>query len=654
MPIVEMRRIMLIGNNKEKKELLKTLTKAGSVEIGNTHDIERADNVDVGKRREEVSLKLARLTFAFDALKEKTSELKRMVKAKSADKSSVPKKVMFAPKPEVSYDDFVECTKNEDEIFRKIEEMNELNNEYVRLKSEETKLKSEAKAMSVFESVKLPLDIFRNTKNTVISLGSVASSKIEKLENLLSGVEYVTCETGEDIGGSTAVVIVSMKESRDKVQEILAEVEFTPIGVSDERRPADIIAHDKERIDAIAKRKNEIVEEIVSYEENTLSFKMLFDYYTLENDKLSAEEKMKSTGTSYILEGWLPKTEEENIDNILLSSPLALAYIIREPIEGEIPPTFCVDNSLVAPYQSVTNMFNVPCYREVNPNPFVAFFFFLFFGIMVSDAGYGLILTLASGFILFRMKPKKMDASLIKIIFMGGISTMFWGVMFGSYFGEALLPAVMFNPLDKPVNMLILSLGMGLFQMLTGMAINAYRLFKERKPLDAIFGVFSWYILIIGIAVIFLVKGNAGKITGIVLLAVGLVGLMIAGALHKKGVGIVSGAFGKLYGIINFFSDLLSYSRLFGLGLATGVIGMVLNQIAVVLVELIPVLGIVLAAALLIGGHLFNVGINTLGAYVHNSRLQFIEFFGKFYTGGGRLFAPLGSNIKYYYITDRR
>ena len=202
MPIVEMRRIMLIGNNKEKKELLKTLTKAGSVEIGNTHDIERADNVDVGKRREEVSLKLARLTFAFDALKEKTSELKRMVKAKSADKSSVPKKVMFAPKPEVSYDDFVECTKNEDEIFRKIEEMNELNNEYVRLKSEETKLKSEAKAMSVFESVKLPLDIFRNTKNTVISLGSVASSKIEKLENLLSGVEYATCETGEDIGGS--------------------------------------------------------------------------------------------------------------------------------------------------------------------------------------------------------------------------------------------------------------------------------------------------------------------------------------------------------------------------------------------------------------------------------------------------------------------
>jgi len=151
---------MLIGNNKEKKELLKTLTKAGSVEIGNTHDIERADNVDVGKRREEVSLKLARLTFAFDALKEKTSELKRMVKAKSADKSSVPKKVMFAPKPEVSYDDFVECTKNEDEIFRKIEEMNELNNEYVRLKSEETKLKSEAKAMSVFESVKLHRNIF--------------------------------------------------------------------------------------------------------------------------------------------------------------------------------------------------------------------------------------------------------------------------------------------------------------------------------------------------------------------------------------------------------------------------------------------------------------------------------------------------------------
>ena len=346
-------------------------------------------------------------------------------------------------------------------------------------------------------------------------------------------------------------------------------------------------------------------------------------------------------------------------------SGLALMYEIREPEEGEKPPTYVEDNAVVEPYQSVTNMFSAPAYREINPNPFVAFFFFIFFGMMLADAVYGLILTVFTGIVLAKQRPPKGQASLIKIIFMGSISTIIWGVVFGSYFGFSAKDLGIwcwFNPIDEPMKMLYLSLAMGIFQMCFGLGINMVAMFRQKKPLDAISGTLSWYFMLIGLAMAFgsslitaITMPAWVKTAGYVLLIVGVVLLMISGALHKKGAKKVSGALGSLYGIVNFFSDLMSYTRIFGLGLASAVIGMVFNEIGDVVMNLIPVkaIGIVAMAIVLLIGHVFNIGINTLGAYVHNSRLQFVEFFGKFYTGGGELFRPLGSEMKYYYISNQ-
>ncbi|MDE6967573.1 MAG: hypothetical protein K2P12_02850, partial [Clostridia bacterium] len=397
--------------------------------------------------------------------------------------------------------------------------------------------------------------------------------------------------------------------------------------------------------------------------------KLLQDFYNVEMQKIQTEKLMLETKSSSIFECWCPSSCEAEVTKVLEESPLALYFYTREPLEEEIPPTFTMNNAVVSSYESVTNMFSVPNYKEIDPNPFVTFFFILFFGVMISDAGYGLLMALGAGIMLAIKKPRKHEMSLVKIIFAGGLSTIFWGILFGGYFGIDTavingwfgLPAdnhswYWFSPLQTPTMMLALSLGLGIFQMLTGMAINAYALFKNKKPYDAIFGVFSWYVLLIGLGLfaldVFLLKGNNGvKYTGIAMLAVGLLGLMVAGGLHKKGVKIVSGAFGNLYSIINFFSDLLSYTRLFGLGLATGVIAMVFNQIAMVMIDILPIVGYVVAIFLLLVGHLFNIAINTLGAYVHNSRLQFVEFFGKFYEGGGRLFVPLGSVMRHYNFT---
>ena len=371
------------------------------------------------------------------------------------------------------------------------------------------------------------------------------------------------------------------------------------------------------------------------------------------------------TDTSYILEAWVPADRADALDKTLDDSGLALMYEIREPKEEEKPPTYVENNAVVEPYQSVTNMFSAPAYREIDPNPFVAFFFFLFFGMMLADAGYGLVLTVLTGIVLAKQRPPKGQANLIKIIFMGSISTIIWGVVLGSYFGYSASDIGVwywFNPIEEPMNMLYLSLAMGIFQMCFGLGINMVAMFRQKKPLDAISGTLSWYFMLLGLALAFgpsLITSVSipawVKTVGYVMLGVGVFLLMLSGALHKKGAGKVSGALARLYDIVNFFSDLMSYTRIFGLGLASAVIGMVFNEIGQVVMNLVPIkaIGIVAAAIVFLIGHTFNIGINALGAYVHNSRLQFVEFFGKFYTGGGELFRPLGSEMKYYYISNQ-
>ena len=252
--------------------------------------------------------------------------------------------------------------------------------------------------------------------------------------------------------------------------------------------------------------------------------------------------------------------------------------------------------------------------------------------------------------------------NMVKLIFMGGISTIFWGFLFGSYFGVSAADIGIwhwFNPITDPMNMLFLSLGLGLFQMLFGYTVNMVAMIRQKRPLEAIFGNSCWYFILIGGVAAFL----GGKLAswlpyiGSVVLAIGLLFLVLSGAMGAKGIKRVTSGLGRLYDIINFFSDLMSYTRLFGLGLASAVIAMVFNQIGIVIKDMmpsIPVLGWAIACVVFIIGHVFNIGINTLGAYVHDARLQFVEFYGKFYEGGGALFRPLGSQMRYYYINNNK
>lgn len=664
MPNATMKKLIGVGSLSEQKALLKLLTKLGCVEITQANEQLGGESVDAERDFDEATIKLAKLAFTDRFIKEEKASLKMINKSKAKQKEDKldckPEKPKFAPKPEVEFEKFAEARSWEQDTFNGVKGLEDFNSEIIKLKAESAKLANSLEQIIVYRNISLKLSEFHNTSYTTVMLGTISGVKavlLSMIEDAFPSVVVQTFGTGNLI----PIVLICLNEEAEEVTAKLTELEFSICAADTKFVPQTLINDIKTRQVEIVVRREEITQSVCE-QYMTLDFMgniaMLNDFYNVELQKVAAMKNMKQVKSTFLFEAWVPTVSSRAVDIKLEESPLTLAYMIRDAVEGENPPTLCLNNSIVTPYQEVTNMFNVPSYAEINPNPFVAFFFILFFGVMISDFGYGFIMTIGSLIVLAIKKPRKNELGLVKLLVAGGISTMCWGIVFGGYFGidTAIIDSwgipYLFSPVNDPISMLILSLGLGIMQMLTGIGVNAYALFKAHKPLDAIFGCFSWYALVIGVAM-FALGGSIEvvKYIGIGLLAAGLVGLMVAGGLHKKGAGIVGGAFGNLYSLVNFFSDLLSYTRLFGLGLATSVIALVFNQIGMVILDINVVIGAVMTPIILIVGHTFNIGINTLGAYVHNSRLQFVEFFGKFYEGEGYLFAPLGARMTNYNFT---
>ena len=658
MAISNMLKLLLIGNVKERNSLIKRLHKLGCVEVATTDKIEKMQSADTGEYADKCKVKLARLEFCLETVKSYKPTALKLAKEQKIDYIPAKGKGPFQTRPLISFEDFSNLKDIETDIFTQISQLKEYTDKIIALRAKTQKETNVIASLAPYANMHAPFSKFKDTATASVLLGEVAKTKValfEKIESEYGGVY----EVFQGSGNSDGVAIVIDKSKREDIQQLLADTEFTACSISSDSTPEEMRAQAEKNLAETEKERNLAIEAIMTFVNIFDDVKRLHDYFTLEVAKAESENRTQTTSSTYYLEAWLPAGEKDRVDKDLENSPLSLAYTIREPLESETPPTFVESNGVVAPYESVTNMFSVPFYKEIDPNPSVAFFFFLIFGMMLGDAGYGLLLTLGTGIILALRKPPKGEMNLVKIMFMGGISTFIWGFLFGSYFGLSATDLGIwcwFNPIEDPMPLLILSLAVGVVQMFFGMAINMVALIKKHQPVWGISSAFSWYFLALGIGGIFGASyiGAWAKTAGIVFAVLGVVLLMLSGTFGKRGAKKVTGALSSLYGIINFFSDMMSYTRIFGLGLASGVIGMVFNEIASVISGMMPFkfMGVIVTIIICIIGHTFNISINALGAYVHNSRLQFVEFFGKFYTGGGELFAPLGSQMKYYRIGE--
>lgn len=300
------------------------------------------------------------------------------------------------------------------------------------------------------------------------------------------------------------------------------------------------------------------------------------------------------------------------------------------------------NSKTVRQFEGITNMFSVPNYHEGDPNGIMAPWYWLIFGMMMGDVGYGAMMVVLILLVKKFMKLGEEGVKLMNVMLYSSITTMLCGVVFGSYFGETWHP-LLFSPMEDPVSMLLLTLLVGVAHIFTGLGVKIYRNVRQGKVLDALFDQVSWILLIAGLGLLFL---PATQMVGGVLAVMGALIILFTAGRDRKGlVSKAVGGLSGLYGITSYLSDILSYSRILALSLATGVVGMVMNMLAGMIQG--SVIGWILSLAIYGAGHIFNLALSLLSAYVHDCRLQYIEFYGKFYEGGGTLFRPFSIDPHY-------
>jgi len=380
-----------------------------------------------------------------------------------------------------------------------------------------------------------------------------------------------------------------------------------------------------------------------------------------EIDREENKARLIDTDTAFLLDGWLPENWEGELSKLL--ARLGCVWEMSEPTQEEYPqvPIKLKNNPVTRPFNVITEMYSMPAYGSVDPNPLMAPFFIAFFGFMMNDIGYGLLMVLGTAFFLMKAKPRGGTRDMMAMFFMCGISSIFWGCLTGSFFGD-FLPKLFqltgvsddfvwfWPPLFTPINDIILvmvgSMIMGVIQVFTGMAVSMVEKFRHGQALDAVTQEMAWWFILGGAAAAIggaAVEGAPAVLgtVGIVLLVVGLVLLLAGDIVRAKGLGGIVGFGGDIYnGISGYFSDILSYLRLMALMMAGSIIASVFNTLG-------AVFGLVPFIIVAIIGNALCLVLNLLGCYVHTMRLQCLEFFGRFYQDGGKPFRPLAVETKY-------
>lgn len=685
--IAEMKKLYLLGHNSQKSKILKALYRSKLIEVAETEDLESlSNNFSENLNLDEVNEKLGRLSNAINFMTAQKREGKKLVKLTKKDEDKfvyTPVKVKISEStPRLTYDEFTSYADREKEIFKIVSELEQINSNYAEIAGETAKILGVKAQVECFKNVNLKLDSFCDTKTVSVFYGTVPTENKEALTLALAELEMPLVYDVYDGEKVVPFAFLCLKENVEELNQKLQEFDFTRSMLAYSKTATEKLSELDNRLSELENEKRELLSRSLKDEVYLKDFKVLYDYYLVEKAKLEAENKFKGDDAVFVLKAWYPIDREEKLKALLDIVCDELVYELRDATEEDDVPTLVRNSKLVTPFQSITNMFSPMNYwSDFDSNPIMTFFYFLFFGVMIADAGYGLLMAIGGLILLKVLKPVPGKGKLIVIITLGGVSTVIWGIIFGGWFGidlellgieskflSSLIGLNLFQPLGEPLIMLGMCLGLGVLQIIVAMICNVYNLFrkavkyckdnKERRNeyiVEAFSSSITWLLVMFGIgfvALALLLKVNPCLYVGIVLIALGVVGILVCSAIKKKSaLGLITGI-AKLYDGVNIVSDILSYARLFGLGLAGGVVAMVVNMLASVIIGMIPVpvIGVIISIPIIIVGHVFNLFISGLGAYVHDCRLQFIEFYGKFYEGGGRLFTPLGSNTKYTYI----
>lgn len=386
-------------------------------------------------------------------------------------------------------------------------------------------------------------------------------------------------------------------------------------------------------------------------------------YMHWEEAKQNAISDGASTRETLLYEGWVPKKKKNTLEAELSKITDLYAIEVVEQKETDIVPVEIENHKVFKPFEAVTRLYGLPAHNDIDPTAFLAGFFFIFFGFALSDVGYGITLALVSFLAVFFIKLPKDTRLLLTLLGLGGVSSIILGVVFGGYLGipleylpEWLVSLKKLDPITSPISILLLALFLGVIQIVVGLFLDIYRAYKNNLFLDGLLDKGPWIYLFFAVFATLLNVFNYAPVLPfpyVYLIYIGIIALVITQGRKEKTIfgKLFKGIF-SLYDSVGFFSDILSYSRLLALGLATTAISFAVDTIALIVRDLVPVVGFFLMIVILVVGHIFNLAVNTLGAFIHGARLQFVEFFTKFITGTGRAFKPFAKEERFIVLKD--
>ena len=669
MAVVPMKKVLICGLKKDRKGTLELLQRQGVLEISNVlQEDEMFQKMDVTSSKTVFERNAIIADQAVGILDKYAPEDKGMLSS-------------FAGREILTVEEYEANAVQHDEIMKKAYHLQELAKQIGESSAMIPKLEQQLEALAPWKSFDLPLD-FKGTKKSVVFIGSLMEEiSLEQIREQLGALapqaETIDLNIVSASKEQTCLFIVCSKGDAEAVEDALKKLNFVKPPLS-----SLVPAKRQQQLEEeLSKVKAEIAgaeKAIADMAPDRDSIKFVLDYYTMRAEKYGVLNGLVQSRRVFLITGYVSEEAAPELEK-LLQEKYEVVVEYSDPDERDDVPVILRNNKFAEPVEGVVESYSLPGKGEIDPSMVVATFYYVLFGLMLSDAAYGLIMIAGTAYCLTKFKNMETGMKKFMKMFMYcGISTAFWGFMFGSFFGDSVnviattffgrpdirLAPIWFEPVSLPMKMLVFAFLLGIIHLFTGLGIKFYTCVKSGSLKDAIYDAVFWYMLVGGgivylltmsmftdmLGLSFTLPAAAGTVAA-VLAVIGLIGIVLTSGRESRNwfKRILKGLYGA-YGVTSYLSDILSYSRLLALGLATSVISTVFNKMGSMVGNSIP--GAIVFILVFLIGHSLNLAINALGAYVHTNRLQFVEFFGKFYEGGGRKFEPFAIHTKYYKVKE--
>lgn len=668
MAVLQMQRMSICALKKDRKAILERLQSMGVMEVNHIlEEDEDFQRMDTANARSSFEKAAAAADQALDLLQQYAPVKQSMLSS-------------LAGKDLVDREKYESVLQGKDQLVKVAGKLRALDKERAEKKAHILKIENSIESLTPWLLLDVPLT-FAGTKNVVMipgtlsgmyTLDSIYSRMAEQAPDLDVDIHIISA--GQD---ATYLAVFCLREIAKQVEDALRSIGFARPSHIIEGVPADVKVELEKEISRVQSQIDGIEKEVSGLAVYREGLEFLADYYRVRGDKYEILGQLPQSRNTFLVSGYVPERESAKVQKAL-TDKYQCVVDVEGLQEDEEAPVLLKNNRFSSGAEGILEAFGLPAKGEVDPTVFMSFFYVFFFGMMLSDAAYGVIVSAVCATLL--VKFPRMEQSMrksIQLFFWCGLSTLFWGVMFSGYFGDAVnvisktffghevgIPALWFVPLNDPMKLLMYSMLFGVIHLFVGLGLKGYMCLRDKKYLDFFCDVVLWCMLLAGLLMMLLPSEMFTSIAGMAIVfpaavtalgkwlaILGAVGILLMSGRGTKNIAVrlALGAY-DLYNISGWLSDVLSYSRLLALGLATGVIASVVNQMGSMGGK--SIFGVIVFIFAFVVGHTFNLAINLLGSYVHTNRLQFVEFFGKFYEGGGRAFHPFRENTKYADIKE--